>query len=331
MVCRLLSVTLLLAACERLCSRQSETLGVAEPPTAGSYRALAIYGSDLVLAGEHGQILQASVEEDFGPTAVRYQAATTSTGTDVVIRGLGMEIGSNIMIAVGDGGVVRRSADRGLTWAPVESGTTADLYAAAFPNFDAPNVEGYVIVGDGVLLRSADLGLTWAPLPLPTGEERLRDVVHVLGSGWYAVGLGGLILYADGNAELWARETSPTERDLLRVNAGIDPTVMIVADEGLLVQGYSQNWEAVELALTGEIADANESTVIMRDGRIARRGYFDDLDDYQLRRLDEPPPPLQRIVIDYQRDIYTDDISKTLVLAEDGRLILLGHRESCGG
>lgn len=294
---------------------------VAEPPKPGVYHALDVWTEAIVIGGAGGRVLHADFE--YPLEAVDYKPAAIELG-DATIRGIASQV-YRPMLAVGDGGVVWRSEDRGETWKAVPSGTTADLHAVVFYYFDSPNPDFAVIVGDGVLLHSPDLGVTWNTVPLPVPGARLRDVLHVLGVGWFAVGLGGVILFADGDGSQWAVEASPTERDLLRVHPSYDGTdVIAVAREGELLRRDADGWTAVALDLDGEIADATAYTLAMRDGRIARRVWGTDPGMYVPTDVDEPLPTLLRIV----EDSDPWDLDRTLLLAEDGRLLLLAHQSN---
>lgn len=294
---------------------------VAEPPAPGTYRAIDAWIDDFVIAGVGGLVLHAGVGSDIELDTVHYESAVIDLG-GATIRGLGSRV-YRPMLAVGDGGRVWRSDDVGETWTAVSGGTTADLHAVGFSNFDAPGVDAAVIVGDGVLLHSADQGLTWTSLPLPVEGARLRDVQHVLGVGWFAVGLDGVILFADNDGLQWTAQASPTDRDLLRVHESFDAgaSVLVVAREGELLLRDGDQWTAVALDIDGELADADAWTLAMRDGRIARREFGTAADAYVPTDVDEPLPPLERIV----KDSDPWDLDRTLLLAQDGRLILLAH------
>jgi photosystem II stability/assembly factor-like uncharacterized protein len=60
-------------------------------------------------------------------------------------------------IAVGDNGMIIRSADYGQSWAPVTTGNYNTLTSVCFPDPDT----GYA-VGDRVILKTTDAGLTWS-------------------------------------------------------------------------------------------------------------------------------------------------------------------------
>ena len=148
----------------------------------------------------------------------------------------------------------------------------------------------------------------------------------MLGLGWYAVGLDGVILSAQGDAEAWVAEPSPTTHDLQRVSGDFGPAFLIVGAEDVLVTRDDDGWHEVQLPLTGEIADATVFTLVMRDGRIGRKELQDPPDGYILSEPTGPLPLLRRIVLDTQRY----EANRTLMLAEDGSLVMVAYSEAHG-
>ncbi|MEZ5573724.1 MAG: hypothetical protein R3E64_17160 [Halioglobus sp.] len=93
---------------------------------------------------------------------------TETSGTSEYLRDI-IYNGSNLYVAVGEGGVILTSADASI-WTPRSSGTTSDLWGV---EYDGAGL--YVIVGfDGTILSSTD-AIHWTPRTSPT-SQRLRDV-----------------------------------------------------------------------------------------------------------------------------------------------------------
>ncbi len=111
----------------------------------------------------------------------------------------------NLIIAIGNGGLILRSADGGNTWSQANSGTTRDIRRFHF----ADQSVGYAVYENGVL-KTIDGGLTWQPLTafpsISTAMTSLHnyDVVafdpnNVLVAG--GISVNGIIL--DEQGVLW--------------------------------------------------------------------------------------------------------------------------------
>lgn len=98
----------------------------------------------------------------------------------------GVDVGGNTWIACAASGVIRRSTDRGVTWAGVTSGTAVALGGIAT---DKNGV--WVVVGaGGTILRSTDDGITWNPVTSGTANELSAIATDRFGV-WVAVGVNG--------------------------------------------------------------------------------------------------------------------------------------------
>ena len=121
-------------------------------------------------------------------------------------------------IAVGAGGAILRSTDEGQTWAPLNSGTTADLYGVSYG--DPNNV--YAVGANGTILHSPDFGQTWTRQN--SGTTATLYQVSGFSSGTFVVGANGTILRAPPSGQTWARQNSGTTADLLDVFADLRST-----------------------------------------------------------------------------------------------------------
>lgn len=112
------------------------------------------------------------------------QALSWKTKTSGVIEDLHAVFGvSGVVLAVGAGGTIVRSADDGATWERRTSGTTQALNAIWGTANDL------TAVGDNVVLHSSDAGLTWSVVP---NLNNLWKGAHGLPSGArWIVGYGG--------------------------------------------------------------------------------------------------------------------------------------------
>jgi hypothetical protein len=96
-------------------------------------------------------------------------------------------------LAVGDGGAVLRSEDRGATWQTVESGVKNPLKGVAWGPGDKP--VALAVGHKGTLTASRDLGKTWAPIPTATSGN--YNAVAAVEPGFVVVGEKGLALRAN--------------------------------------------------------------------------------------------------------------------------------------
>jgi photosystem II stability/assembly factor-like uncharacterized protein/PKD repeat protein len=127
---------------------------------------------------------------------------------------------SPIGYAVGTNGRILRSADMGLNWTPIPSGTTWGLKRVVWAGGS-----NYLAAGTSAFLRSTNGGLNWSAVSGPTGAE---DLVCV-GGTCYATNGAQLWRTSDGGAS-WVL-VGPAPGDVLEV---LDTSTIIVAgDNGL--------------------------------------------------------------------------------------------------
>jgi len=132
--------------------------------------------------GDGGTIVQGNLLANSFPTVIENVPTTSDLRAFVLYA-------TNTLIAVGEGGVILRSTDDGLTWDDLASPTSNDLYAVAVSEgggFAVAAGEG------GVLLWSND-GLVWQV----SGASPLRDDLYGADyvDGWFLL-VGGTNLVA---------------------------------------------------------------------------------------------------------------------------------------
>lgn len=134
-------------------------------------------GDELLLLGGDGSLYR-RVHGSFGdPLELGAGQALTALA----------ELPSGTLIVAGDGGLLRRSTDRGRTWHEVDAGTDADLEDLAWTE------HGLFIVGDrGTLLHASDDGLRVARVP--TRQRGHLWSIMAFGTGALIGGDEGLIL-----------------------------------------------------------------------------------------------------------------------------------------
>lgn len=98
---------------------------------------------------------------------------TDVANTGTVLRGIGAW--RKVVVAVGDGGVIVRSNDGALSFAPVVSPTTADLRAVV----GTPAGRWTAVGLGGVILQSLDDGVTWKVQKSPTEFDLYAVTRHI--------------------------------------------------------------------------------------------------------------------------------------------------------
>jgi len=118
-------------------------------------------------------------------------AVNPSSGNSIKAIRSGVYNAQNIVIAVGDLGLLMRSTDAGATFDVVASGTTKNLNDIAY---DYTNEVFMVVGNDSTLLFSFDGGITWAP---PAAFPSIQgDGLHYTSCSYGAGATGGFVLAA---------------------------------------------------------------------------------------------------------------------------------------
>lgn len=101
---------------------------------------------------------------------------------------------ANMAIAVGHAGTILKTTDGGVTWFPLSSGTTEDLYSVYFTDPDT----GWAGGVNGTVLKTNDGGITWNP-QISRTTYSLESIFFVNTKiGWAASDWGYLIRTSDG-------------------------------------------------------------------------------------------------------------------------------------
>lgn len=111
-------------------------------------------------------------------------------------------------VAVGAGGTVLRSTDRGSHWAPVASPTREDLRGIV----GVGKNELFVVGSAGTLLHSGDQGATWQALA--TGTTAPLNAIASDGRSLFAVGAGGTLLRSTDAGGTWTAQSSSVSANL---------------------------------------------------------------------------------------------------------------------
>ncbi len=139
---------------------------------------------------------------------------------------------------VGDGGIILKTQDGGITWQKQVSPTDKNLYSVYFVD----NTNGWAVGDNGTIIQTKD-GSNWQTVSSPAGGRRLRCVnFYGFNNGW-AVGDLGTILYWNGTE--WKKQESPTTQHLYAVDFINSSEGWIVGDSGTIL--YTNNggnkWE----------------------------------------------------------------------------------------
>jgi photosystem II stability/assembly factor-like uncharacterized protein len=139
-------------------------------------------------------------------------------------------------LGVGSAGTIVATDDGGQDGAVMPSGTTADLWAAAFTELST----GWVVGDDGTIIHTVNGAYTWSPQTSGTSSD-LYSVAFANGMRGWVVGQGGTILTTANSGASWEPQTSGTTDDLFSVAfadvlhgwiAGDHGTILVTTDGG---------------------------------------------------------------------------------------------------
>jgi photosystem II stability/assembly factor-like uncharacterized protein len=102
---------------------------------------------------------------------------------------------ANTGYAVGDSGTIIKTNDAGMTWAPLSSGTTNNLYSVQFTDANTGYVAGETI------LKTTDGGTTWSDLS--GGTKFGKSICFPDANTGYAVGEGWNIFKTINGGSIW--------------------------------------------------------------------------------------------------------------------------------
>ncbi len=149
------------------------------------------------------------------------------------LRGLGGSTANDLWIA-GKGGLLLHW--NGRTLAPVDSGTTADLYAVT-----ALSASDAIAVGEGVILQWD--GQTWQDRT-PANKPSLR-AVHGSDGTVLAAGLAGQVWRRGpgGSAGQWTADTTPTAFDLFAIRVTGTGQAWALGNQGQALKLSGGSWQ----------------------------------------------------------------------------------------
>lgn len=136
---------------------------------------------------------------------------------------------STILIAVGRGPGILRSADGGRTWRAIDTRVEFGLNGIAF----ATNEVGFA-VGHGVVLRTNDGGTSWRILL--NGEFDLTDVHCLSRDTLIAIGYHGLIVRSTNGGYRWSAQYSETMEPLNDITFSDHLNGFVVGNHGTILR-----------------------------------------------------------------------------------------------
>ena len=169
--------------------------------------------------------------------------------------------------AVGQSGMILKTADGGETWMLRGNGTSQSLMAVTFAGDDET---GWAVGSSGTILKTVDGGERWERRESGTAD-RLEAVAFAEDgqTGW-VVGQNGTILKTTDGGETWMSRSSGTSQWLMSVTftsdgetgwaVGWDATILKTVDRG-------ENWTPRESQTTNLINIYLEAVTFAEDGR----------------------------------------------------------------
>ena len=113
---------------------------------------------------------------------------------------------------VGNSGIAHKTTDAGLNWAPLNSGTTANLNSVYFVNTQT----GYAAGNVGTILKTTNGGSNWTALNSTTTTD-LTSVHFTSNDTGYVAGTGGTILRTTDAGANWSSQSSSTTENLASI------------------------------------------------------------------------------------------------------------------
>ena len=178
--------------------------------TTANLRDVIAHGMSLIAVGDGGTTLRR-----FG-TATSWD--TTASATPKSIRAVASN-GLNILVAVGDDGLVLRSTDQGLSWSKQTLSGAPDLRGVS----GGANSAHFVAVGlGGRIVRSTNFGVDWETVF--QWSDDFYDVASDATNRFIAVGAGGAIFRSgiDAGPGSWLEIVSGIQSHLFGIYR--DPT-----------------------------------------------------------------------------------------------------------
>jgi len=163
-------------------------------------------------------------------------------------------------IAVGNKGLIIRTADGGVTWAKINSGTFYGLNAVVLGE-----KEGWIVGQKGHVFRSQDGGNTWVR-QLISNDASFMDILFPDGTCGIIAGSGGTILRTDDGGNSWG----PVDLDWLSVLPGSLLEIGAIAPNlySIFFIDPLHGWIAGDYGVVLYTANGGESWELLRAGNV---------------------------------------------------------------
>lgn len=207
--------------------------------------------------GDSGNIIRSTT------SGTNWVSATSSTTAN--LRAVSMT-GTNAGYAVGDGGVVVKTAN-GTTWAGITSNTTDDLYGTWFTGA----INGWA-VGEGGLITKTINGTSFTPQTSGTTQDLLAVHFSSANNG-NAVGKAGTIRRTTNGGTAWSSQTSGTAQQLNSVYMTGNNSGIACGNAGVILRYVSGTWSNITSGTTVNLNDvwfngASNGTIVGDGGTI---------------------------------------------------------------
>ena len=179
--------------------------------------------------------------------------AAADPATEVATRALLLDaqrVGP-LLVAVGLGGHILRSADNGASWELTPTPTRAVLTGVCFPD---PQ-HGWAVGHDAVILHTEDGGRTWTKQYQGTDlQVSFLDVHFLDAQTGYVVGAYGQFLATADGGRTWTPRTILTDDYFLnRISAAADGTLYLAGEHGTLLRSsdHGETWQPIRTTYDG--------------------------------------------------------------------------------
>jgi photosystem II stability/assembly factor-like uncharacterized protein len=234
------------------------------PPDIKDLLDISAGEKNVITVGQAGTII---TSDNNGEEWHVQMSVTDATLSDSVTK-------NDDIYAVGSGGVVVHSKDRGLSWESTKIGRK-DLIAVR-----SSNKSIYIIADDGTTYRLAPDG-EWKEI-LGGTTHRLLDVWDI--NGFFAVGYDGVILQSEGFGKPWEEQQSGTPNSLFGA-FGLSDKRFALGDNGLILVFEPWNlWVSNKSQVPLRLRAGNTATVIPPKGT---SGIIVAADNKRLEYIDE--------------------------------------------
>jgi len=163
------------------------------------------------------------------------------------------------VLAVGEGGAILETDDRGDTWRQNDF----DLFSALPPELIergiiAPNLydicftesgHGWIVGDNGIILHSTDQGRNWQVVRIGLLPSLFSIYFRDTQTGW-AVGQNGVVLFTGDGGENWTKQSLDSDANVYTVFVG-ESRGIIVGENGTVFESFDagKHWQPKPLSL----------------------------------------------------------------------------------